>query len=150
MFCICYGLFGVPLILITVADIGKFLSENIVWLYCRYVELKKKFRRRLLNRRPSEFRRKATVATMAESDDEADEMRQELEKFGLEEYISIPVTLVLMILVGYIALGAILLGSLENWNFFPAFYFSFITMTTVKTRLTMTMTNQYDHNGPQI
>ncbi|VDN55130.1 unnamed protein product [Dracunculus medinensis] len=37
MFCIAYALFGVPLILITVADIGKFLSENIVWLYTRLV-----------------------------------------------------------------------------------------------------------------
>ncbi|VDK60558.1 unnamed protein product [Gongylonema pulchrum] len=35
MFCIIYALFGVPLILITVADIGKFLSENIVWLYAK-------------------------------------------------------------------------------------------------------------------
>uniref|UniRef100_A0A0K0DI13 Ion_trans_2 domain-containing protein n=1 Tax=Angiostrongylus cantonensis TaxID=6313 RepID=A0A0K0DI13_ANGCA len=37
MFCIAYALLGVPLILITVADIGKFLSENIVWLYSRRV-----------------------------------------------------------------------------------------------------------------
>lgn len=37
MFCIVYALFGVPLILITVADIGKFLSENIIWLYAKYV-----------------------------------------------------------------------------------------------------------------
>ena len=36
IFCIFYALFGVPLILITVADIGKFLSENIVWLYKLY------------------------------------------------------------------------------------------------------------------
>lgn len=38
IFCIFYALFGVPLILITVADIGKFLSENIVWLYGLYVK----------------------------------------------------------------------------------------------------------------
>ncbi|ETN79305.1 Ion channel [Necator americanus] len=39
MFCIAYALLGVPLILITVADIGKFLSENIIWLYSRLVYL---------------------------------------------------------------------------------------------------------------
>lgn len=36
LICIVYALFGVPLILITVADIGKFLSENIIWLYSKY------------------------------------------------------------------------------------------------------------------
>lgn len=36
IFCIFYALFGVPLILITVADIGKFLSENMLWLYSVY------------------------------------------------------------------------------------------------------------------
>ncbi|KAK6023557.1 Ion channel [Ostertagia ostertagi] len=29
------------------------------------------------------------------------------------------------------AVGAVLLGSWENWQFFSGFYFSFITMTTV-------------------
>lgn len=46
MFCIFYALFGVPLILITVADIGKFLSENIVWLYTTYSEARKRVRNR--------------------------------------------------------------------------------------------------------
>lgn len=48
IFCICYGLFGVPLILITVADIGKFLSEHIVWLYCSYLKLQRSVRSLLL------------------------------------------------------------------------------------------------------
>ncbi|VDN28377.1 unnamed protein product, partial [Cylicostephanus goldi] len=44
MFCIAYALLGVPLILITVADIGKFLSENIIWLYSRYSKARKNCR----------------------------------------------------------------------------------------------------------
>lgn len=47
MFCIVYALFGVPLILITVADIGKFLSENIIWLYAKYVDTLKRPKRRV-------------------------------------------------------------------------------------------------------
>lgn len=50
MFCLAYGLFGVPLILITVADIGKFLSEHIVWMYCQYVDCKKSIQRRIAAR----------------------------------------------------------------------------------------------------
>ncbi|PIO63613.1 Ion channel, partial [Teladorsagia circumcincta] len=45
MFCIAYALLGVPLILITVADIGKFLSENIIWLYSRYSKARKQCHR---------------------------------------------------------------------------------------------------------
>lgn len=43
MFCIFYALIGVPLILITVTDIGKFLSENIIRMYSYYAMTKKKF-----------------------------------------------------------------------------------------------------------
>lgn len=43
MFCIFYALIGVPLILITVTDIGKFLSENIIRIYSYYALTKKKF-----------------------------------------------------------------------------------------------------------
>jgi hypothetical protein len=44
MFCIFYALLGVPLILITVADLGKFLSENIIWLYTLYADRTKRER----------------------------------------------------------------------------------------------------------
>lgn len=39
--------------------------------------------------------------------------------------------LVLMILVAYTSLGGVLMSNLEPWSFFTAFYWSFITMTTV-------------------
>ncbi|EJW74124.1 hypothetical protein WUBG_14971, partial [Wuchereria bancrofti] len=31
--CIIFALFGVPLAIITIGDLGKFLSECIIWLY---------------------------------------------------------------------------------------------------------------------
>ncbi|CAD6190324.1 unnamed protein product [Caenorhabditis auriculariae] len=115
MFCIAYALLGVPLILITVADIGKFLSENIIWLYTRYTKL----RQRCTNRQYT------SIPTIEEKKD-GEQLIQ-----GLEHYISIPISLIVMILLGYITIGAVLLGSWENWEFFSGFYFSFITMTTV-------------------
>ena len=45
--------------------------------------------------------------------------------------VNIPTSLIAFILLGYMAIGAFLLGMWENWNFFQGFYFSFITMTTV-------------------
>lgn len=43
----------------------------------------------------------------------------------------IPATLVMGILIGYTALGGLLLTKIETWDFFDSFYYSFITMTTV-------------------
>ncbi|KJH46603.1 Ion channel [Dictyocaulus viviparus] len=116
MFCIAYALLGVPLILITVADIGKFLSENIIWLYSRYSKARERCRRR-------------NYSSLPIRDENCREGEQLMP--GLEHYISIPVALIVMILLGYMAVGAVLLGSWENWQFFSGFYFSFITMTTI-------------------
>ncbi|VDO32318.1 unnamed protein product [Onchocerca flexuosa] len=119
MFCIIYSLFGVPLILITVADMGKFLSENIVWLYAKYAQAKKI------------YTEKKTVCIASVIDEVNRTMKDELFQIGLREYISIPMLLIVGILLGYIAIGAVLFASWEHWDFFSGFYFSFITMTTV-------------------
>ncbi|CAD5221909.1 unnamed protein product [Bursaphelenchus xylophilus] len=112
LICIFYALFGVPLILITVADIGKFLSENIIWLYTLYTDKRKK----------NDYRMQSEVE---------DEEKKELAQLGLEHYITIPIMLIATILLGYMMVGAILLARWEKWSFFEGFYFSFITMTTV-------------------
>uniref|UniRef100_A0A0N5ATQ7 Ion channel n=1 Tax=Syphacia muris TaxID=451379 RepID=A0A0N5ATQ7_9BILA len=105
MFCVIYALFGVPLMLITVADIGKFLSENIIKLYS--------------SRLPN-----------LEAEDER-QIRNELIQLDLEDS-TIPISLVIGILLGYITFGATILSAWERWNFFSGFYFSFVTLTTTK------------------
>ncbi|KAK6101759.1 Ion channel family protein [Brugia pahangi] len=119
MFCIVYALFGVPLILITVADIGKFLSENIIWLYAKYAEAKKR------------CKEKKIVCITSVVGEISGTVKDQLLQFGLEQYVSIPILLIVGTLLGYITIGAVLLALWEHWDFFSGFYFSFITMTTV-------------------
>uniref|UniRef100_A0A183BPT2 Ion channel n=1 Tax=Globodera pallida TaxID=36090 RepID=A0A183BPT2_GLOPA len=118
MFCIFYALFGVPLILITVADIGKFFSTLIVLLYTHYTRAKLRLRGRLLGAGGEDAAGHPTL------------MRAHLHQLGLYN-ISIPVTLIAAILLGYMSIGAVLLASWERWALFDGFYYSFITMTTV-------------------
>ncbi|KAF7637089.1 hypothetical protein Mgra_00003478 [Meloidogyne graminicola] len=129
LFCIFYALFGVPLILITVTDIGKFLSEQIVWLYTRYARAKHRLKDRLLQQQ--------TLASGADpastSSPQRSMLRAQLHELGLDN-VHIPITLIAAILIAYILILkniAFLLACWENWAIFDGFYFSFITMTTV-------------------
>lgn len=54
----------------------------------------------------------------------------ELES-SCEEQLRIPVVMVLLVLIVYTAIGGLLFQKWENWEYFDAFYFCFITMATV-------------------
>uniref|UniRef100_A0A914E0N9 Potassium channel domain-containing protein n=1 Tax=Acrobeloides nanus TaxID=290746 RepID=A0A914E0N9_9BILA len=119
MMCIIFSLFGIPLTLVTIADLGKFLSEHLIWLYGKYLRLKHYLCRRVEHRKHREH-----VCGECKSRGLAPNME------FIEEQ-RIPALLVLTILLFYTALGGVLMSHLEPWSFFTSFYWSFITMTTV-------------------
>ncbi|VDD93334.1 unnamed protein product [Enterobius vermicularis] len=118
--CIVFSLFGIPLTLVTIADIGKFLSEHLVWLYGNYLKLKS-----LLKKRHIKKERQERICEDCRS-------RGLSHNMQIVEEQRIPAMLVFAILVLYTALGGVLMSHLEQpWDFFTSFYWSFITMTTV-------------------
>jgi hypothetical protein len=44
--CLLYALFGIPLILVTIADMGRFLSSGIVWVHVMFRRSRKSFSRK--------------------------------------------------------------------------------------------------------
>lgn len=120
LMCILFSLFGIPLTLVTIADLGKFLSENLIWLYGKYLNFKHYLFRRVEMRR--EGREHVCVSCKHAG------LNPNMQ---IVEENKIPSMVVFAILVLYTALGGVLMSHLENWTFFTSFYWSFITMTTV-------------------
>ncbi|PIC40501.1 hypothetical protein B9Z55_011820 [Caenorhabditis nigoni] len=120
IWCILFSLLGIPLTLVTIvmiADLGKFLSEHLVWLYGNYLKLKYL----ILSRHRKE--RREHVCEHCHSHGMGHDMNIEEKR--------ITAFLVLAILIVYTAFGGVLMSKLEPWSFFTSFYWSFITMTTV-------------------
>lgn len=51
--------------------------------------------------------------------------------FEIDDEFNLPISLAIFILVLYIFLGAVVYSFWEGWNFFSAFYFVFISMSTI-------------------
>uniref|UniRef100_A0A5S6QG27 Potassium channel domain-containing protein n=1 Tax=Trichuris muris TaxID=70415 RepID=A0A5S6QG27_TRIMR len=137
-FSLVYGLIGIPLILITIANCGKFLGECMVMAY-NMGRNSSKLRRLICAKMKVEKKRKQNGASSnkdieSKSDDQVEQrhlLMEELNKVGLRDFVDIPASLVLAVLLVYITMGAVLFQYVENWDFVDSLYFSFITMTTI-------------------
>uniref|UniRef100_A0A0N5ALA9 Ion channel n=1 Tax=Syphacia muris TaxID=451379 RepID=A0A0N5ALA9_9BILA len=144
--CICFALFGIPLLLITIADIGKFLSDFLSFLYRTYRSFKRKVAKQ--SRRISQHYRERDRSLSQSQQSGSESMKAgsmnlgdidsvsgdstELSKFlELQDELRIPVVMVLFVLVAYTTIGGVLFQALEEWPYFDAFYFCFITMATI-------------------
>ncbi|GMT06359.1 hypothetical protein PENTCL1PPCAC_28533 [Pristionchus entomophagus] len=137
--CIIFALFGIPLLLVTIADIGKFLSEFLSFLYRSYRAFKRKIRRH--SRRISHHYRstshshgdshEGTRESSKAGSINLNDMSSDDESTMEERELRIPVFMVLLVLLAYTAIGGYLFKSWEDLPYFEAFYFCFITMATV-------------------
>lgn len=54
-----------------------------------------------------------------------------LSTYTIDDNFNLPISVAVAVLIVYIVGGAFLFSSLENWNFFEAFYFVFISTSTI-------------------
>ncbi|XP_047476089.1 TWiK family of potassium channels protein 7-like [Penaeus chinensis] len=101
-FCILYGFVGIPVTLSVIADLGTIFANMVL-------AISKKFRRVAKNCAPF----------------------KELKLPGEDQSRGLIVFGSVLALLVYIAIGGALFIQWEDWSFFEAFYFCFITMTTI-------------------
>ncbi|KRY41518.1 TWiK family of potassium channels protein 7, partial [Trichinella spiralis] len=131
--CIVFGIFGIPLLLITIADIGKFLSDLITFLYRQFRTLKAKLGKHSRN---FTFCGKKISINEDAKHSELDNISEQTSESG---DVHLPVVMAMVVLISYTAFGGLLFQMLEGWGYFEAFYFCFITMATIGKMLKATI-----------
>lgn len=120
--CVIFALFGAPLAIITIGDLGKFLSECTIWLYKRLKQIRNWLRTRLRKFGTRNGRSNEVVTDVLESGaDKQSKTGTDRSTLDWEDLImdktQVPVLMVFTILLLYIAFGAVLFTFLEDWTY---------------------------------
>ncbi|KAL1243460.1 Uncoordinated protein [Trichinella spiralis] len=131
VFAIAFALVGIPLMFITAADIGKFLSETFqrvcVWSNRLYRAFLSNFSRK--DKEVNQNRRLSASEKNTIFDDLADEANE--DELGSDS-LWFPIGAYVFLMCLYCSIGALLFCSFEdNWGFIHAFHFAFNTVVTV-------------------
>uniref|UniRef100_A0A915IWS5 Potassium channel domain-containing protein n=1 Tax=Romanomermis culicivorax TaxID=13658 RepID=A0A915IWS5_ROMCU len=140
IFCLIFVVIGLPLTMVTLANVAKFLSQLITWIYtCSLIKFSKLTDRfyQILDRvsessRNSKFitriRRNSSIGSK-----NCDEKMAQLLWDNLDQasVVRVPIWLMFTLILLYICLGALTFGPLENWSFAESFYFSFVSVFAV-------------------
>ncbi|KRZ06809.1 TWiK family of potassium channels protein 7 [Trichinella zimbabwensis] len=122
LLCIIFALFGCPLAIITIGNLGKFLSETVVFLYNKIQRGKMLLMKSIAIRFP--------LLKKLNNYDNFETTSLTYEDIVVDD-TGISAFFVLSIFIFYNAAGALLFTSMERWSFMDSLYFCFISISTV-------------------
>jgi len=121
MFCIGYSLFGIPLLVIFMTQIGDWMATSFRWLYSRALCRWCRARRRDSELPPGEDRKEKGIAK--------DEVGK--ERYMPTDLVMVPIMVNLMLIFIFIFAGAFVFAAFEDWEMSSSAYFCFVTLTTI-------------------
>lgn len=126
-FCIVFALFGIPLTLIAIGDLGKLFASSVQ-------AIGKNVRKCLCGKKAKKKKNKKKNQKGDKNkdgdDDDEDDADDDEGNVGMSQTWLRVIGAIALLLV-YISIGGALFMLWENWTFFNSFYFCFITMTTI-------------------
>lgn len=131
--CMVFVFFGLPLLLITIADLAKFCSWGVTRSYLEFLKLEQRIRRRIQKWRERGLRKFSTAESSEMRIAGSDEDIAEFLWIHLDKamFVEVPFLLVYFLLLGYVAIGACYLSHTENWGFVESYYFTLISLLTI-------------------
>lgn len=120
VFCIFYGVVGVPLLLVFLANIGDFLARTFRYVYSRGCCVVCRSRRK-----------KSELTKPGKTPDSVFKEVVGTETYMPTDEVQVPITVNVCVVAFYLMFGGLIFKLWEGWEFSEAAYFSFITLSTI-------------------
>jgi potassium channel subfamily K protein len=140
--CICYATLGIPLFLMCLANISGVLGDMFRFAYaricCRLCDKKKNVKNKPSAEGENDAKTSGKISTIDGEEGSSggakvvdDEEDANFKGEDDQEKVTVPLTITMIIITGYIVIGAVLFNNFESWGMIASGYFCYITLATI-------------------